>query len=172
MLRNSVRVLVAIVLAAAAVLAPAGAAAGWSATETSGTWSDCNYDPNFRAVGPNQIGTVRIAESLTGGFAGTFNGTELDLVFPNNTALFAGNGVFSGTVAGHSGSAAYRYWGYVGLDGVGHARWVVAHGSGGLARISGGGTFEGTYDASVSCTDGAFAGSYSGTYTGHVRFGS
>jgi hypothetical protein len=170
--RKSFRVLAAIVLAAAAIVGPAGSVGAWSSTATSGTWSDCNYDPKFRALGPNQIGTVRIAEWLTGGFDGTFNGTELDLVFPNNTALFGGSGVFTGTVAGHSGSAPYRYWGYVGLDGVGHARWVVSRGSGGLARIGGQGTFSGTSDGTVVCPDANFAGAYSGTYTGHVHFGS
>jgi hypothetical protein len=78
--------------------------------------------------------TIGITENFQGSMSGTYVGTERDVVYANGSATFHGNGVFTGTIAGRTGTASYRYEGVfpVGSPSF-HANWVLIGKTGGLA---------------------------------------
>ena len=146
----------------AAIAFPAVSAA--APGKASGTWVDCNFAPDFRAVGPNLVGTVGITENFSGDLLGTYIGTESDVVYADSSATFHGSGIFTGTVAGRSGTATYRYEGIAPAGQPLRATWVLVGESGSLAAVRGHGTFGGNFDGvSDTCDAGIFSGSYEGS---------
>jgi Protein of unknown function (DUF3224) len=130
----------------------------------AGTWDDCNFAPAFRAAGPNLVGTVGITENFFGTLEGTYVGTEHDVVYADFSATFHGSGIFTGNVAGRSGTATYRYEGTASADGSGQATWVLVGVTGSLASVKGHGMFVGSFDGvSDACDAGIFSGSYEGS---------
>jgi Protein of unknown function (DUF3224) len=138
-----------------------------------GAWADCNIVTSFRQAGPLLRITVDISQTFTGTLEGGYVGTEDVTVFPDGTATFTGEGTFTGAVDGRAGRAAYRYDGTVDAQGVGAATWSLDHGTDGLAKLRGNGTFSGTgispqttrftpADPSV-CDGGMYGGAYQGT---------
>ena len=150
---------------AIALLAPAAVAAG-SPSSISGTWDDCNFAPVVSTSGPNTIVTIGITENFFGPMSGTYVGTERDVVYADGSATFHGSGIFSGTIAGVTGTATYRYEGVFPTDAPFHASWVLVGQSGELASATGRGTFGGTFG---EITDACDAGTFSGSYEGSVR---
>lgn len=167
---RSWQALIVCALTAATLVAPGAVAHASAAIAVSGTWTDCNLNPDFRAAGPNLIGTVRITETFFGDFDGTYEGIERNVVFADGGAVFFGVGVFTGSVAGRTGTVTYRYQGILPSSGPFRAHWVVSNGTGGLSTLRGQGTFDGVFDASVACPAENFAGSFSGSYEGSVHF--
>jgi len=99
--------------------------------------------------GPNTITTLKIKTEATGTLTGTLCGTERDVGFPDGSVTINSTGVFTGTVAGRSGTAVLTAVGEAGrgspggrFGGVGAAvSWVMDQGTGGLAGVHGQGTF-------------------------------
>jgi hypothetical protein len=147
-----------------AALSPAVAAAG--SPSVSGTWDDCNFAPIVSTAGPNTIVTIGITENFQGPMSGSYVGTERDVIYANGGATFHGSGVFTGTIAGQTGTATYRYEGVAPVGAPFHASWVLIGWTGGLASAQGQGTFTGTFGEVTQACD---AGTYSGTYEGQIR---
>ena len=135
-----------------------------------GTWDDCNTNGTLAFNGPNLIVTVDISENYYGLLEGTYLGTERDVVYADGTATFHGSGIFSGAVAGKSGTGRLTYNGAVGTSGVMPATgphsgtWVLVGQTGELASV----TARGTWGAqglggSDACDWGIYGGTYSGT---------
>ncbi|MBI3745765.1 MAG: hypothetical protein HY264_04445 [Chloroflexi bacterium] len=150
-------------------LAPAVALAGSPPTPGSGTWDDCNFNGSLVAVGPNLVVTVAIAENYHGMLEGTYAGTERDVVYADGTATFHGNGTFSGTVAGRTGTGRLTYEGAVPTSGVMPATgphsgtWVLVGETGGLASIVARGNWGAQLlGGSDICDWGIYGGAYSG----------
>jgi hypothetical protein len=152
-------------VAAIALIAPVAVSAG-STSSISGTWDDCNFAPVVSTSGPNTIVTIGITENFYGPMAGTYVGTERDLIYADGSATFHGSGVFTGAIGGATGTATYRYEGVFPIDAPFHASWVLVGQSGGLASATGQGTFGGTFGEITDACDG---GTYSGSYQGKVR---
>jgi Protein of unknown function (DUF3224) len=152
-------VLVAIAFPAVASAAPLAA---------SGTWDDCNFAPDFRAAGPNAVGTVGITENFFGTLNGTYAGTERDVIYADGSATFHGSGIFTGTVAGRSGTGTYLYEGVAPAGQPFRATWVLVGETGSLASVRGHGTFGGNFDGVSGACDG---GIFSGTYEGALNLG-
>jgi Protein of unknown function (DUF3224) len=138
-----------------------------------GNWVDCNIVTSFRETGPLLRITVDISQTFTGTLEGGYVGTEYDTVFPDGTAMFTGEGTFTGAVDGKTGRAAYRYEGTVDAQGVGAATWSLDKGTDELHKLRGNGTFSGTgialqttrftpADPTV-CDGGMYGGGYQGT---------
>ena len=161
------RILLALALVAATALLSPGVAAAGSPPPATGTWDDCNFAPVVRTAGPNTIVTIGITENFQGSLSGTYVGTERDVVYANGSATFHGNGVFTGTIAGRTGTASYRYEGVfpVGSPSF-HANWVLIGQTGGLASANGQGTFGGVFGEITEACDG---GTYFGTYQGQIQ---
>jgi hypothetical protein len=153
-----------LVLAAAAVAAIAiPAVTGAAPIVASGTWDDCNFAPVVRLPGPNTVVTIGITENFFGTLTGTYVGTERDVAFANGSATFHGSGTFTGTAAGKSGTATYRYEGIFRGGPRFRANWVLIGLTGELASVRGHGTFGGTFDGvSDTCDAGIFSGDYEG----------
>ena len=160
----------AIFLVASVLVPKATVAIGFPAltsaapVEASGTWDDCNFAPSLRAAGPNTVVTLGITENFSGDLLGTYIGTESDVVYADSSATFHGSGIFTGTVAGRSGTATYRYEGIAPAGQPLRATWVLVGESGSLAAVRGHGTFGGNFDGvSDTCDAGIFSGSYGGS---------
>jgi hypothetical protein len=133
-----------------------------AATAASGEWTDCNLMLDTQSANGDTVVTVTITETFTGTLAGSWVGTEWELVHADGSGTFQGAGVFTGSVDQHSGSAVFSYSGSFTPDGVGQAKWVLSSGSDGLQGISGQGTFEGTMANPTADCVAPFAGTYSG----------
>jgi len=157
---------VSILAAVAAIAVPALSSA--APVEASGTWDDCNFAPSFRTAGPNTVETVGITENFFGTLTGTYVGTESDVIYADGSATFHGSGIFTGNVAGRSGTAAYRYEGIAPANQPFHATWVLVGDGGSLGSVRGHGTFGGNFDGVTGACDG---GIFSGSYEGALNLG-
>src|SRR5436305_14141162 len=108
--------------------------------EASGTWDDCNFAPVFRAAGPNTVETVGITENFFGTLLGTYAGTERDVIYADGSATSHGSGIFTGAVAGRSGTATYLYAGVAPAGQPFHGTWAPVGETGSLASANGHGT--------------------------------
>ena len=139
------------------------AVTGATPVKASGTWDDCNFAPVFRAAGPNTVETVGITENFFGTLLGTYAGTERDVIYADGSATFHGSGIFTGAVAGRSGTATYLYEGVAPAGQPFHATWVLVGETGSLASVNGHGTFGGNFEGvTEACDGGIFSGSYEG----------
>jgi hypothetical protein len=134
----------------------------------SGTWDDCNFAPDFRAAGPNAVGTVGITENFFGTLNGTYAGTERDVLYADGSATFHGSGIFTGTAAARSGTGTYSYEGVAPAGQRFRATWVLVGETGSLASVIGHGTFGGNFDGVRDACDG---GIFAGTYEGALNLG-
>ena len=97
--------------------------------------------------GPITITTQNIKVDYTGTLTGTECGTERDVYLPDGSVTFNSTGVFTGTVAGRSGTAVLTIVGEAGQGPpsrrfVGaRVSWVMGQGTGGLAGVHGQGVF-------------------------------
>ena len=153
-----------LLVVAMAIVAPSAAAA--ATPSASGTWDDCNFAPIVSTAGPNVVVTVGITENFQGVLTGSYVGTERDVVYVNGSATFHGSGVFSGTIAGRTGTATFRYEGIAPVGAPARATWVLTGLTGGTASARGQGTFTVGFDG---VSDACDAGLYSGTYRGQIR---
>ncbi|MEY2438962.1 MAG: hypothetical protein QOI34_347 [Verrucomicrobiota bacterium] len=128
----------------------------------SGNWSDCNVVTDTHPVGPNSFLTVSITETLTGTLSGSFIGTEYDFVHPDGSAVFYGSGVFTGSVAGKTGTFRMNYVGTTSANDTFTAHWVIHDGTGDLSNLFGDGTFEGAASSPTTVCAIPFAGTYKG----------
>lgn len=146
-----------------------------AAVPTQGTWADCNIITDIQQAGPHLRVTVAISQTFTGTLEGGYVGTEHDMIFPDGTAKFVGEGTFTGSADGRTGRAAYYYEGTVDAQGVGTATWFLDSGTDDLEKVRGNGTFSGTgiplqltrftpADPTV-CDGGMYGGAYDGTVT-------
>ena len=152
----------------AVVLVPAAASAA-TPTAASGSWDDCNFGAAVRAGGPNLTVSVGITENFSGTLDGTYAGTERDQVYANGSATFHGAGVFTGSIDGRSGTAAYTYQGSAPAGVPFRATWALTGLSGDLLGVHGQGTFGGAFTGVSETCD---AGLYAGTYAGAIVAGS
>ena len=147
----------------------------------SGSTTDCEHVISVRTAGRNTIITLEITVCFHGTFEGTWVGTERDRFHADGTGTVQGSGVFSGTVNGRSGTMVFSYQVSATRNGdVTH--WVVDQGTGGLAGLSGQGTFQndiehgpGCPGSGFDCTDcppatGTCDDSFTLDYTGQIDF--
>ena len=147
----------------------------------SGSTTDCEHVISVRTAGGNTIITLEITACFHGTFDGTWVGTERDVFRADGTGTVQGSGVFSGTVNGRSGTMVFSYQVSATRNGdVTH--WVVDEGTGGLAGLSGQGTFQndiehgpGCPGSGFDCTDcppatGTCDDSFTLDYTGQIDF--
>jgi hypothetical protein len=155
--------------AALLVLALPSLASAASRMSISGTWDDCNFGPAVKTAGPNLIVSVGITENFYGPMAGTYAGTERDVVYADGSASFKGAGTFTGSVDGIAGTASYTYEGQAPAGQPFSATWTLVGQSGDLAGAHGHGTFGGTF---TGVSDPCDAGLYAGDYAGSIVAGS
>ena len=153
------------------VAAAAPAAALAAPVADSGTWDDCNILRTYAESGPNIIVTVTIIENYHGMLEGTYVGTERDVVYATGHVTLHGSGIFSGTVAGLTGTGRLSYEGTVGSSGAipatgpRSAKWVLTGETGELASVVARGTWGAEF---LGVSDACDAGIYGGTYSGQV----
>jgi|SRR6202158_4342959 len=140
-----------------AVLAPTVYAS--TSTPVSGAFSATIAPVASRVDDGNTIISFTFTETFTGTMSGTRVGIGTLVVHPDGTLYFHDTGLFTGTIAGASGTAT--------MTGVGagafssfNGRFHVSDGAGGLAGVRGGGSFTGSATGPVS---------FAGTYSGKVR---
>jgi len=113
--------------------------------------------------------TFNISGTLTSTFTGSFVGSELDVVHRDGSITKHGSFVFTGSVAGRSGTGTLR----VTFEGIGSAvtghevlRAVGREGTGALAGVSD----EVTVEGDVGAPNPGCALSGTGTYSGQILF--
>ena len=148
----------------------------WRSRPAALATSSVSWPSTRIALSPPMRSSMRLwAESpprtatFTGLLSGTYAGTERDVVDANGTATFHGSGTFTGSFAGRSGTATYRYEGVYPLSGVvptsgpGSAKWVLLGATGGLESVQASGTFGLVFlGVSGTCDAGIYGGSYLG----------
>jgi Protein of unknown function (DUF3224) len=111
--------------------------------------------------------TVGITQDFSGTLDWTYTGSERDVINnPDGSATFKGGGIFTGTVAGRSGTASFRYEGVAPVGQQAQATWVLEGLTESLEKVTGKGTFDGSF---VEISDGCPAGIYSGSYEGSLK---
>jgi len=131
-----------------------------------GTWIDCNFAPLLVSLPgtTTDVVTVGITQDFSGTLDGTYTGSERDVLNADGSATFRGGGIFTGTVAGRSGTASFRYEWIAPAGADGYATWVLEGLTGSLDGVQGQGTFAGSSaDFSDACPAGKFSGTYEGT---------
>jgi hypothetical protein len=142
------------------------AEAGGPPLLASGRFFPCFTQTSARPVGENVIVTYDITGSGDGTLAGSFIGTEMDVVHRNGSITLHGSLVFTGSLNGgpEEGTLVFTYEGIGSLVTFHETlRGVGRQGTGGLAGVYANLTLEG--DVGGEC-DGDFGGV--GTYTGQI----
>lgn len=163
---KKVRLHLLLMATVAAITFPAVTSAG--PPKASGTWVDCNFAPLVREAGPPTIVTVGITQDFSGTLNGTYTGSERDVIQGDGSATFQDGGIFTGTIAGRSGTATFRYDGIAPVGQPAQATWVLEGLTESLDKVKGHGTFGGSF---VDVSDGCPAGIFSGTYEGTLNHG-
>ena len=132
----------------------------------AGSWTDCTTITDTRPVGSSSFLTVSVTQTFTGTFNGVLNATEYEFVHTDGSAVFYGSGVFTGTVAGKTGTFKMNYIGTANSDDSFTAHWVIHDGTGQLTNLFG----EGTFNGSAAAATGACASPFAGSYNGQVWF--
>jgi hypothetical protein len=106
--------------------------------------------------------TNGVTVNFFGTLLGTYAGTQSSVVHADGRNTFHGSGIFTGAVAGRSGTASFHLEGMF-PDEPFHGTWVLVGETGSLASVNGHGTFAGTSgDATGACDLAPFSGSYEG----------
>jgi hypothetical protein len=133
----------AVATAAAVAPLPAGAT---PPTPVTGTFSVVTATPtSTRTAGGNTFITLVRTAALTGTFTGTTTDTVHLVTHANGTTRIRGAGTCICTIAGRSGTFAYRFRGSGIFPTSGSGRYVVGHGTGGLAGLHAQGPFAGDF---------------------------
>ena len=140
-----------------AVLAPTAYAS--TSTPVSGAFSATIAPVASRTTDGITTISFTFKETFIGTMRGTRVGTGMLVVHPDGTLSFRDTGLFTGTIAGSSGSATITGVG-AGVFSSFNGRFHVSDGAGGLAGVRGGGSFTGNATGPVS---------FAGTYSGKVR---
>ncbi len=157
----------ALAIAGASLTLPSAEASG-PPVPASGEFFPCfNLASAPRQVGENLIITFNVTGTGTGTLAGSFIGTELDVVHRDGSITLEGSLVFTGSVGGNSGTLLFTYTG-IGNFYTGHEtlRSAGTQGTLGLSGVYVNITLEGDVGPPAP---GCFS-SGAGTYTGQVVF--
>jgi hypothetical protein len=129
----------------AAVLV-AGPASATPPSPVAGTFTVVTITPTgTRTAGGNTFTTFVRTASLTGTFMGTTTDTGTLVTHRNGTTSVRGVGTCACSVEGRSGTFAYRFSGSGTFPTSLSGRYVVGHGTGGLAGLHAVGPFSGTF---------------------------
>jgi hypothetical protein len=98
---------------------------------------------SVRQDGQNKIYSYTQQEVEDGDITGSFTVVETSIVHADNTANFSGTSTCTCTVDGKSGTLIYSYTGTSTANGSFQGQDFDGHGTGGLAKLHGQGTFQG-----------------------------
>jgi len=140
-------------------------AQGLKPIAASGTFHSCRSILDGSTVGNVTVVVSSVTIALTGMLSGTLLATEVDVFYPNGNLLVSISGTFSGTVAGHSGTAEISGTGgpITRDNGTGVLDWVIGKGTLELAGLHGHGSFQQPIFglASEQCSNDMVVGDYS-----------
>jgi hypothetical protein len=135
--------LFAVASAAALLPLPAGAS---PPSPVTGTFTVVTATTtSTRTAGGNTFVTLVRTASLTGTFTGTTTDTVRLVMHRNGITRLRGAGTCVCTIAGRSGTFSYRFSGSGIFPTSGAGRYVVGHGTGGLAGLHAQGPFSGDF---------------------------
>jgi hypothetical protein len=137
-------------------------------TAAQGFWMDCENLISLQSHGPNTIVVLSITETFTGTFTGTWVGTERDTLVDEQGGRGQGSGVFTGSVAGRSGTMIFSYLATFAPNGRVVTHWVVDQGTDELAGIHGQGTTPSGED--FGPTDDCNWDTFTVEYAGQIQF--
>lgn len=139
------RKLLFLVVATAAALLPVSASARPPSTVT-GTFAVVSVTTtSTRSADGNTFITLVRTATLSGTFTGTTTDTISLVMHSNGRTSLRGAGTCVCTVAGRSGTFNYRFRGWGVFPTSGSGRFVVGHGTGGLAGLHAQGRFSGDF---------------------------
>jgi Protein of unknown function (DUF3224) len=98
---------------------------------------------SVRQDGSNKIYSYTQQEVDYGDVTGSYTVVETSIVHPDNTANFYGTSTCTCTVAGKSGILMWSYTGTSTANGSFQGQYFDVHGTGDLAKLHGGGEFQG-----------------------------
>lgn len=139
------RKLLFLVVAAGAALTAVPASAT-PPSPVTGTFAVVTATPtSSRTAGDNTFITVTRTAALSGTFTGTTTDTVTLVMHSNGTTSLRGAGTCVCTVDGRSGTFEYRFNGKGTFPTSATGRYVVGHGTGGLAGLHAQGPFSGSF---------------------------
>jgi hypothetical protein len=139
------RKLLFLVVATAAALLPASASAR-PPSPVTGTFAVVSVTTtSTRTADGNTFITLTRTAVLSGTFTGTTTDTVMLVMHSNGTTSLRGAGTCFCTIAGRSGTFDYRFRGSGIFPTSGSGRYVVGHGTGGLAGLHAEGPFSGDF---------------------------
>jgi len=137
------KLLVLVVAASAALAAPASAT---PPSPVSGTFAVASVTTtSTRTAGGNTFITLTRTAVVSGTFTGITTDEVLLVMHANGTTSLRGEGTCVCTVEGRSGTFDYRFGGSGIFPTSGSGRYVVGHGTGGLAGLHAQGPFNGDF---------------------------
>ena len=135
--------LVLVVAASAALAAPASAT---PPSPVTGAFSVVTATTtSTRTAGGNTFITLTRVAAVSGTFTGTTTDEVLLVMHASGTTSLRGEGTCVCTVEGRSGTFDYRFGGSGIFPTSGSGRYVVGHGTGGLAGLHAAGPFSGDF---------------------------
>ena len=137
------KLLVLVVAVSAALAAPASATPPSPVTGSFAVVSATTT--STRAAGGNTFTTLTRTATVSGTFTGTATDEVLLVMHANDTTSLRGEGTCVCTVDGRSGTFDYRFVGSGVFPTSGSGRYVVGHGTGGLAGLHASGPFSGDF---------------------------
>ena len=142
-------------LVSALSLAAAPAVHADEPVQASGTFT-ISYSPtSLRAADGNVFFDYTFSEQMLGTLSGTRVGSGSAVIHPDGSLNTSNSGIFTGTIAGASGTAEMSFWGSGTFASAGGS-YVVTHGTGGLDGVHAEGKDSGSATGPTS-----FAGTYS-----------
>jgi hypothetical protein len=139
------RKLLVLVVAASAALAAVPASATPPSPVTGAFAVVTVTTTSTRTAGGNTFITLPRTAVVSGTFTGTSTDEVLLVMHANGTTSLRGEGTCVCTVEGRSGTFDYRFGGSGIFPTSASGRYVVGHGTGGLAGIHGEGPFSGDF---------------------------
>ncbi len=142
-----------------------------NADTATGSWTDCEHVVSVTSYPSYDVVTLSITSTYTGTFNGTWEGVEEDVVYSDGYFTVHAEGIFTGSLAGRSGTVRLTYYAAVppipGGSPVGNP-WYVDKGTGDLAGLRGQGIWVHFQHPGPTpgCDD-----SFSSRYVGQISFG-
>ena len=130
--------------------------------QANGTFTVSFSPVSVRTADGNTFIDYTFSEDMVGAFAGTRTGMGSVVIHPDGSINTANAGIFTGTIAGASGTVVMRYKGS-GTFASTAGRFSVTNGTGGLAGVHAKGSDSGSATGPTS---------FAGTYSFKVHFGS